>query len=108
MKTHPSHDTRVSMDASTYDEICSSCGATDTRGSGLLGEPCPGFRAATFLIVKLPACEASVPDGGRPDGTSACGEPATYRVSWDDGRTWLCACNRHAGEAEMADLENYQ
>lgn len=37
---HPSHITRFS-DASTFDEICINCGATDRLGSwGLLAEPC--------------------------------------------------------------------
>jgi len=38
---HPSHVTRISMDASTYDEICILCGATDEIGSwGRLAAPC--------------------------------------------------------------------
>ena len=47
---HPSHVTRFS-DASTFDEICDVCGATDNplglRGDGPLGElvkPCSGPR----------------------------------------------------------------
>jgi hypothetical protein len=39
---HPSHVTR-SSDASTFDEICTLCGATDEvpGGWGKLAEPCP-------------------------------------------------------------------
>lgn len=39
---HPSHVLRFSMDASTYDEICVNCGATDEvpGGWGKLAEPC--------------------------------------------------------------------
>lgn len=39
---HPSHITR-SSDASTFDEICVKCGATDQvpGGWGRLAEPCP-------------------------------------------------------------------
>lgn len=39
---HPSHVTRVS-DASSFDEICTNCGATDITGGGWgkLAEPCP-------------------------------------------------------------------
>lgn len=39
---HPSHVTRMS-DASTFDEICVNCGATDEvpGGWGLLAQPCP-------------------------------------------------------------------
>lgn len=40
---HPSHKTRFSFDASTYDEICVLCGATDEvpGGWGQLAYPCP-------------------------------------------------------------------
>lgn len=44
MKTHPSHETYISMDSSVYDERCSICGATDERGCFKLAEPCPGKR----------------------------------------------------------------
>jgi len=38
---HPSHKTRISMDASSWDEICIFCGYTDRLGSwGKLAEPC--------------------------------------------------------------------
>jgi hypothetical protein len=38
---HPSHVTRIS-DASSFDEICVNCGATDRLGSwGDLAKPCP-------------------------------------------------------------------
>lgn len=40
---HPSHKTRISMGASSYDEICENCGATDQvpGGWGALAYPCP-------------------------------------------------------------------
>lgn len=40
---HPSHRTRISLGASTYDEICDLCGATDILigGWGRLARPCP-------------------------------------------------------------------
>lgn len=40
---HPSHVTRISMDASSYDEICVNCRATDiaTGGWGKLALSCP-------------------------------------------------------------------
>lgn len=43
MGLHASHVTRISLDASTYDEICVNCGATDIAGGGWgrLAEPCP-------------------------------------------------------------------
>lgn len=39
---HPSHITRFSWDASTYDEICINCDATDEvpGGWGQLAYPC--------------------------------------------------------------------
>lgn len=39
---HPSHVTRFSFDASTYDEVCVRCGATDKvpGGWGDLANPC--------------------------------------------------------------------
>jgi hypothetical protein len=38
---HPSHKTRISFDASSYDEICETCGATDGLGTwGELSKPC--------------------------------------------------------------------
>lgn len=43
IKKHPSHKTRFS-DASSYDEICTVCGATDSLGSwGNLAKPCPSI-----------------------------------------------------------------
>lgn len=40
---HPSHVTRISLDASTYDEVCINCDATDIvpGGWGDLAKPCP-------------------------------------------------------------------
>lgn len=40
---HPSHVTRFSFDASTWDEICVNCGSTDQvpGGWGDLAKPCP-------------------------------------------------------------------
>lgn len=42
-KLHPSHKTRIS-DASSFDEICTVCGATDRAGGGwgALALPCSG------------------------------------------------------------------
>lgn len=46
MGKHPSHETRFS-DASTFDEICVNCGATDEvpGGWGLLANPCNSPKA---------------------------------------------------------------
>lgn len=45
-KPHPSHKTRISLDASSYDEICDVCGNTDLAGGGWgkLADPCPGAK----------------------------------------------------------------
>jgi hypothetical protein len=45
---HPTHKTRVSIDASSYDEICDICGCTDIAGGGwgLLRQPCLGWELA--------------------------------------------------------------
>jgi len=54
MGVHPSHQTRISMGASTYDEICDLCGATDELGSwGRLAEPCPGRSAITLVKRRM-------------------------------------------------------
>ncbi len=43
MTMHPTHVTRFSWDASTYDVVCVNCGNTDRvpGGWGELSEPCP-------------------------------------------------------------------
>jgi hypothetical protein len=56
MGCHPSHKTRISMDASTYDEICVLCNATDEvpGGWGQLAYPCPKAENANKITeVKL-------------------------------------------------------
>jgi hypothetical protein len=47
-QAYATHKTRVS-DASSFDEICTLCGATDARGAegDLLELPCPGLRGHT-------------------------------------------------------------
>jgi hypothetical protein len=43
---HPSHKTRFSFDASSWDEMCIYCGATDIvpGGWGRLAKPCPASK----------------------------------------------------------------
>lgn len=42
MIIHPSHRTHFSMDASSYDEVCDLCGATDGPiYRGRIDLPCP-------------------------------------------------------------------
>jgi hypothetical protein len=50
---HPSHVTRAS-DASTYDEVCTRCGATDVTGGGWgkLAEPCSAAQEPTHRHKK--------------------------------------------------------
>lgn len=60
---HPSHKTRISLDASTYDEICTVCGAHDEvpGGWGQLAFPCPGEEKKPAEKVKCPALTATIP-----------------------------------------------
>ena len=59
---HPSHKTRFS-DASTFDEICVNCGATDEvpGGWGNLALPCPEESKLDEFARKVDAKEA-LPD----------------------------------------------
>lgn len=51
---HPSHVTRVSIDASSFDEICVFCGHTDRLGGwGKLAEPCPKVLTLTDVTAVL-------------------------------------------------------
>lgn len=56
MSLHPSHITRFS-DASTFDEICVNCGATDQvpGGWGQLAYPCGEPPSSTCGCGRLPA-----------------------------------------------------
>ncbi len=51
-KLHPSHVTRYS-DASSFDEICTNCGATDMvpGGWGQLALPCPSVPVKEEIAV---------------------------------------------------------
>ncbi len=51
----------------------------------------------------LPSCQYGITDTSRPDGVSACGEPAAHRCTWDGGKTWLYLCPEHARRVEEAD-----
>lgn len=53
-KCHPSHVTRVSIDSSSYDEICINCGATDMviGGWGELRFPCSNPQEITNDLWK--------------------------------------------------------
>lgn len=50
---HPSHKTRQS-DASSYDEVCTACGATDIAGGGWgkLAEPCTAVPSAITTVPR--------------------------------------------------------
>lgn len=53
MPKHPSHETRIS-DASTFDEICVNCGATDITagGWGQLEYPCSKAKSIEEPVIK--------------------------------------------------------
>lgn len=50
MKNHPSHNVR-SSDASSFDEICDDCGATDAGRGEALARPCPAANAEVPAIA---------------------------------------------------------
>lgn len=56
MPLHPSHKTRMSFDASTFDEICTICGATDQvpGGWGDLQYPCKGAKVNEATTQQQP------------------------------------------------------
>jgi ribosomal protein S27AE len=57
MHTINGHRTRISMDASSYDEICVKCGATDGIGTlGGLARPCPVPDKDERLSITCPKC----------------------------------------------------
>lgn len=56
-------------------------------------------------IEELKTCEYSVFDGGRPTCDSPCGDPASYRVSWDGGQTWLHLCTKHMAAVEKSEQD---
>lgn len=60
---HPSHLTRTSMDASSYDEICVNCGATDQvpGGWGALAWPCT--TPEDKRLLECPRCHKYVEQG---------------------------------------------
>lgn len=89
---HPSHVTRMS-DASSFDEICTVCGARDIAGGGWgdLAKPCPG--ASPIRLFK----RTDTPD----DSTLYC--PCGEQFTWSGSaakelRTWINEHWRHAVE----------
>lgn len=70
---HPSHTTRISMDASSYDEICTKCSATDIAGGGWgrLAQPCPVAVKVDSPVQPVEwRCNESI--HGRPRCESQC------------------------------------
>jgi hypothetical protein len=67
---HPSHQTRISMDASTYDEICINCGATDEvpGGWGRLAAPCPAVPPAGECTCRNRLCGHPASAHSGPEG----------------------------------------
>jgi len=67
---HPSHDTRVS-DASSFDEICVHCGATDGIGTwGELAKPCPAKQPEATREALTGGAASTVGVIQRGDGTA--------------------------------------
>lgn len=71
-KTHASHTIR-SSDASTFDEICTECGATDASGDNRLHYPCSGVVPAVIRHIweagKTPSTKKSVVSSVSDDKT---------------------------------------
>jgi len=65
---HPSHKTRFSFGASSFDEICEKCGATDQvpGGWGRLAFPCPKASAVDEL-AEIVRNDKENPDAGLGD-----------------------------------------
>ena len=61
------------------------------------------MKEGELYFERLPTCQYGVPDYSRPSYESDCREPATYRVTWDGGKTWLYLCPDHAAKVEIAD-----
>lgn len=108
--THPTHKTRIS-DASTFDEICVHCGATDTWGSNLLNLPCPG-PAPVGHPPPPPTIPVQRPDARyeyktvmlswerEHDGVGADGNPTTLEKLAAEG--WeMCGCYQSPHNREL-------
>jgi hypothetical protein len=64
---HPSHRTRISLDASSYDEICVLCGATDSITSwGTLVNECTGTDEARAAYDKARTACAESNESSKP------------------------------------------
>ena len=120
---HPSHDTRFSFDASSYDEVCKNCGATDIAGGGWgkLAEPCPTEQidrdAAAELerhccgsVRQLYETVMGVPIASRIGTECACGaafqgdDEQEVRHQWATHAIAALASRADAGEPEVSDL----
>lgn len=83
-RCHPSHVTRISMDASSYDEICVNCGATDHIGGwGALAKPCP--RAVAYHEPPLRDTQAGLSLSGEREAVAWL-DLRTEDRAWNDGK----------------------
>ncbi len=48
---------------------------------------------------RLKHCEHGV-HAENEEGNEPCGEAASFCISWDDGKTWLCLCEKHFQECQ--------
>lgn len=82
-RNHPSHQTR-SSDASSFDEVCESCGATDAAGDRRLAWPCGEYPFDVFKRII---------------------DTITYKPGWyfrtgiEEGRMWV-----QVGVTEEAEI----
>lgn len=48
---------------------------------------------------RLKHCEHAV-GANNMKGYDECAEPASFRISWDDSKTWLYLCEKHFQECQ--------
>ena len=79
MGKHPSHKTRFSFGASTFDEICELCGATDhvPGGWGKLAEPCPMAPRTEDVPAKVDEFKGTPGEWSVNDDPKHCGGKPT-------------------------------
>ena len=54
-----------------------------------------------------PSCQFGVPWSYNEDGVTDCGEPAIYKVWWDNlGKDFILVCQEHLDEILKQEKEN--
>jgi len=104
-KLHPSHETRIS-DASSFDEICIHCGATDRLGSwGALANPCPSkpeAQAGPAMTGREAITPEQLAEWKRLADAATEGPWASVEISPED-KEWG-ACEITAGDGYVSTM----